>query len=69
MSTSRPPEREFAMAASTRRPAALAASLQAAAPSSSAMPEVRQRITFPSGSGLDTDADWDTPAFQRRGGG
>jgi len=65
MSTARPPERELAV--STRRPAALAASLQAAAPTSSAMPEVRQRITFP--SGMDTDTDWDTPAFQRRGGG
>jgi cell division protein FtsZ len=67
LSSSRP-EREFAAAASTRRPAALAASLQAS-PGSSAMPEVRQRITFPSSHDLDADADWDTPAFQRRGGG
>jgi len=69
LSTSRPPmDRDFVPAMSTRRPAALAASLQAGAPSSSgAMPEVRSRITFP--SALDTDADWDTPAFQRRGGG
>jgi hypothetical protein len=62
LSTSRPE----APAMSTRRPAALAASLQAGAPISGTMPEVRQRITFPS---TDTDADWDTPAFQRRGGG
>jgi len=68
LSTSRPPEREMAPAMSTRRPAAMAASLQAgASPASAAIPEVRQRITFP--SGIDTDTDWDTPAFQRRGGG
>ncbi|MCC6651353.1 MAG: hypothetical protein IT348_09430 [Candidatus Eisenbacteria bacterium] len=55
-------------ALSTRRPAALAASLQAgSSPSSSVMPEVRSRISFP--ASLDADADWDTPTFQRRNGG
>jgi hypothetical protein len=54
-------------AVSTRRLAALAASLQASPPLSSAMPEVRQRITFP--SSMDGDTDWDTTAFERRGGG
>ncbi|MCA9595131.1 MAG: cell division protein FtsZ [Myxococcales bacterium] len=63
--TSKSPERESAPAYSTRRPAALAASLQAGA-NSSALPAVRDRITFP--SSLDHD-DWDTPAFQRRGSG
>ncbi len=47
----------------SRRSAALAASLQAGA--SSGVP-VRERITFP--ASVDHD-DWDTPAFQRRGGG
>ena len=66
-STARPVAPEMTTV-STRRPAALAASLQAGAtPLSSSMPEVRQRITFP--AGIDGDADWDTPAFQRRGGG
>ena len=67
-STSRPVAPPMEMTSvSTRRPAALAASLQASSPMSSSMPEVRQRITFP--AGIDGDADWDTPAFQRRGGG
>ncbi|MEZ4227411.1 MAG: cell division protein FtsZ [Polyangiaceae bacterium] len=48
--------------APSRRSAAVAASLQAP---STGLP-VRERITFP--SSLDHD-DWDTPAFQRRGGG
>ena len=68
-SLSRPAlDRDLVPAMSTRRPAALAASLQAQnAPNSSAGPEVRSRISFP--ASLDADADWDTPAFQRRGGG
>jgi cell division protein FtsZ len=48
--------------AASRRTAAVAASLAA---SPSGLP-VRERITFP--SSLDHE-DWDTPAFQRRGGG
>jgi len=69
LSTGRPAiNPDMVPAMSTRRPAALAASLQAgSSPTSSAMPEVRSRITFP--SSLDADADWDTPAFQRRNGG
>ncbi|MBI3200719.1 MAG: cell division protein FtsZ [Myxococcales bacterium] len=68
-STSRPVMNpDLVPALSTRRPAALAASLQAgSSPSSSAMPEVRSRINFP--ASLDADADWDTPTFQRRNGG
>ncbi|MBX3127497.1 MAG: cell division protein FtsZ [Polyangiaceae bacterium] len=50
--------------APSRRSAAIAASLQAGAQSAGV--PVRERITFP--AGLDHD-DWDTPAFQRRGGG
>ncbi len=65
-------ERDMVPAMSTRRPPApsfgVAASLQAnASPSSSALPEVRGRIPFPSSP--DPDADWDTPAYQRRNGG
>ena len=33
---------------------------------------VRDRISFPSslgGGAVDPDAEWDVPAFQRRGGG
>ena len=58
--------RELAPAFTTRRPAAAAAGLQAAAPRESGLPPVRDRITFPS-SNLDTD--WDVPAFQRRQNG
>ncbi|MBK7583054.1 MAG: cell division protein FtsZ [Myxococcales bacterium] len=69
LSTSRPGmDRDMVPAMSTRRPASLAASLQAGAPSQGSMPEVRSRITFPSSIDADADADWDTPAFQRRGG-
>jgi cell division protein FtsZ len=65
-------ERELVPALSTRRPPApsfsVAASLQASTqPSQSALPEVRGRIPFPSSP--DPDADWDTPAYQRRNGG
>ena len=68
-STARPAMNpDLVPALSTRRPAALAASLQAgSSPSSSVMPEVRSRISFP--ASLDADADWDTPTFQRRNGG
>lgn len=55
-------DREPATIYSTRRPAASAASLQA---STTGLPSVRDRITFPS----TVDRDWDTPAYQRRNGG
>jgi cell division protein FtsZ len=56
--------RETVPVFSSRKPAAAAASLQANAPreSQSFLPQVRERITFPSTA----EPDWDTPAFQRR---
>jgi hypothetical protein len=64
-------ERDLVPALSTRRPPApsfgVAASLQASTVPNSALPEVRGRIPFPSSP--DPDADWDTPAYQRRNGG
>jgi cell division protein FtsZ len=61
---SRSDMRETVPVFSSRKPAAAAASLQANAPreSQSYLPQVRERITFPSS----TEPDWDTPAFQRR---
>jgi cell division protein FtsZ len=57
--------RETVPVFSSRKPAAAAASLQANAPreSQSFLPQVRERITFPSTT---AEPDWDTPAFQRR---
>jgi cell division protein FtsZ len=61
-----PSSREAVPALSTRRPAApaLAAS---ARDGQMGLPVLRDRISFP--SALDTDAEWDVPAFQRRQGG
>jgi cell division protein FtsZ len=57
-------ERTATPAYSARRAAAAAASLQASAsPSPQGLPQVRERITFPSTPDAE---DWDTPAFQRR---
>jgi cell division protein FtsZ len=66
--TSVPPtQRDVAQAYSLRRGAAAAASLQApAGAGSQPLPQVRERISFPSSPDAD---DWDTPAFQRRHSG
>jgi cell division protein FtsZ len=66
-STARPRfERDVAPALSSRRPAAVAASLQATTRDSQPnLPPVRDRIAFPA----NLDTDWDTPAFQRRQNG
>jgi cell division protein FtsZ len=52
-----------APAYSQRRPAATA--MSSAPPSQPSLPQVRESIKFPAPS----DADWDVPAFQRRGVG
>jgi cell division protein FtsZ len=59
---SRPELREPVPAYSTRRPPPSTLHTVAQREPQSSLPPVRDRITFPS----NTDADWDTPAFQRR---
>jgi hypothetical protein len=69
VSSRMPPPRHSSLpvpapAYSQRRPAAT--TMTSAPPSQPSLPQVRESIKFPAAP---SDADWDVPAFQRRGVG